>query len=83
MKKNKCITTLFTLIEKRKNKKMKKPFAYIILVVVVVLCGVHIYRMNWNDLSWDANNSSYTGLIVALLIGALVIARLIKGEPKI
>lgn len=62
---------------------MKKPFAYIILVVVFVLCGVHISRMNWDDLTWTANQSPYTGLIVALLIGALVIVRLIKGTPKV
>ncbi|MGJ8685547.1 MAG: hypothetical protein ACSHWW_13030 [Nonlabens sp.] len=62
---------------------MKKSFAYVLIAVVVVLCGVHISRMNWADLSWEANQSPYTGLIIALLIGVLVVARLVKGEPKI
>ncbi|GAK91649.1 hypothetical protein JCM19297_1600 [Nonlabens ulvanivorans] len=62
---------------------MKKNFAYVLLVVVVVLIGVHVSRMNFNDLSWEANQSPYTGLIIAVLIGVLVAVRLIKGEPKI
>ncbi|GAK77761.1 MULTISPECIES: hypothetical protein [Nonlabens] len=62
---------------------MKKNFAYVLLVVVVVLIGVHVSRMNFNDLSWEANQSPYTGLIIAVLIGVLVTVRLIKGEPKI
>ncbi|PQJ32651.1 hypothetical protein BST92_12245 [Nonlabens arenilitoris] len=62
---------------------MKKNFAYVLLVVVIVLIGVHISRMNWDDLSWEANQSPYTGLIIAILIGVLVAARLIKGQPKI
>lgn len=62
---------------------MKKNFAYVLLVVVVVLIGVHASRMNFDDLSWEANQSPYTGLIIAVLIGVLVTVRLIKGEPKI
>ncbi|WP_438962906.1 hypothetical protein [Nonlabens sp.] len=60
---------------------MKKSFAYVLIVVVVILCGVHISRINWDNLSWDANQSPYTGLVIAVLIGALVIYRTIKGTP--
>lgn len=61
---------------------MKKPFGYILIAVVIVLCGVHISRINWEDLSWDVNKSPYTGLIIAGLIGVLVVVRLIKGQNR-
>lgn len=61
---------------------MKKPFAYVLIAVVVILSGVHISRINWDNLSWDANQSPYTGLIIAVLIGALVVYRITKGAPE-
>jgi len=62
---------------------MKKSLAYIMLFVVACLALVHIFDLNWEDLSWEVNQKPYTGLIIALIIGVFVILRLVKGNPKV
>lgn len=61
---------------------MKKNLpVYVLAAVAVVLLFVHLSRINFDDLSWAANESPYFGVLIVFAILVIVVIRL-KNPPK-
>lgn len=54
---------------------------YIIIVVAIALMLVHLMRMNFEDLSWDTNQTPYLGILIAIAI-LIVAAYRLKNSSK-
>lgn len=54
---------------------------YIIIVVAIALMLVHVMRMNFEDLSWDTNQTPYVGILIAIAI-LIVAAYRLKNSSK-
>ena len=46
----------------------KKASTYIIIIAAIVFAIIHLMRLNYEDLSWQTNNTPYTGILIAIVI---------------
>lgn len=60
----------------------KNLFVYIIVTIALVLMLIHVTRLNFYDLSWDANSTPYTGILIAISILIIGFTRLKSNNSK-
>lgn len=59
-----------------------KVFRILLFVVCLALIGVHIYDLNFYDLSFKTNKNQYLGIIAMLFVGSSILLSILNDKKN-
>jgi putative Mn2+ efflux pump MntP len=59
-----------------------KIFRILLFVVCLALIGVHIYEMNYYDMSFKTNGNHYLGIVALLFIGVSMLTTILNDKKN-
>lgn len=59
-----------------------KVFRILLFVVCLALIGVHIYEMNYYDMSFKTNGNHYLGIVAMVFIGSSMLITILNENKN-